>query len=427
MSSVINLFEHTLQNLKVANANKIKARRDEITRLLNKQFRNSDSATSNRLMVGSWGRHTAINGISDLDMIYILPPSLRSELHKTGGPQKALQQTKSAIADHYSSTSISVDRLVVVVQFSDFKFEIQPCFENDDDSFEYPDTYRDSWKQTNPRAEIDAMRELNEETNGTARALCRLARAWKEKNNVPMNGLLIDTLVWRFFGQSDAHRDGTLPYDKMVLKFFAFLSQLPRQDHWNALGSQQNVTIHKNFQRKAKKAVQLCEDAMDAEGNTSMYSKWRKVFGRFIPADANSKELEPAERYQDTEEFIEDLYQLNIQYELKIDCTVTQDGFRPMKLRDMLQKNIWLRPSKKLHFRLASANVPEPYELRWKVLNRGEEAERRNEIRGQIIKGKGKHEHREDTKFRGDHCVECYAIQDGVVVARGRIDVPIRA
>lgn len=32
----------------------------------------------------------------------------------------------------------------------------------------------------------------------------------------------------------------------------------------------------------------------------------------------------------------------------------------------------------------------------------------------------------ESTTFRGDHLVECYAIQNGVVVAKDRIDVPIQ-
>lgn len=426
MSSVVDLFEQTLQNLKVAKANQIKARRDEITKALNKQFRGNESVTANRLMVGSWGRHTAINGVSDLDMIYILPPSLRPEFQKEGGPQKALQQTKSAIANHYSNTSIKVDRLVVVVQFSDYKFEVQPCFEREDSSFEYPDTYNDSWKRTNPRAEIEAIKVLNTETKGNARVLCRLVRAWKLKHNVPMNGLLIDTLVWRFFQQTAAYHGSPLLHDQMALEFFIYLSQLPKQNHWNALGSQQNVTVKKNFQRKAKKAVQLCEDAITAMGETTIHEKWGKVFGRFVPANADFNVLETFESYQDTEEFIEDFFSIDLMYELKVDCSVIQDGFRPRDLRYMLLNNIWLHPSKKLYFKVKSTNVPEPFELRWKVLNRGNEAECRNEIRGQIIEGKGRLNHREDTKFRGDHYIECYVIKNGTVVARDHIDVPIR-
>ena len=65
------------------------------------------------------------------------------------------------------------------------------------------------------------------------------------------------------------------------------------------------------------------------------------------------------------------------------------------------------------------------YELRWKVLNRGEVAEQRNDIRGQIISSGQSGVLNERTTFRGAHAVECYVLQDGVVVARDRIDVPI--
>ena len=32
---------------------------------------------------------------------------------------------------------------------------------------------------------------------------------------------------------------------------------------------------------------------------------------------------------------------------------------------------------------------------------------------------------KENTEFKGMHYVECYAIHEGVVIARGRIEVPI--
>ena len=41
----------------------------------------------------------------------------------------------------------------------------------------------------------------------------------------------------------------------------------------------------------------------------------------------------------------------------------------------------------------------------------------------QIIKG-GTKKH-ENTEFKGMHYVECYAIHERVVIARGRIEVPI--
>lgn len=425
MNSIIDLFEQTFQNLKVTNASQIKGRRDEITKALNKHFRNSDSATSHRLMVGSWGRHTSINGVSDLDMVYILPATYENDFRKEGGARKALEHVKAAILERYARTQVSIDHLVVVVQFSDYKFEVQPCFEREDGSFDFPDTYADTWKKTNPRAEIEAMSVLDETTSGNARKLSRLVRAWKRKHDVAMNGLLIDTLVWKFFWRTSDYRSSILLFDQVVLDFFSFLSKLPNQENWHALGSGQVVKAKKRFQWKAKKAAELCAEAIEAEGQQSMYAKWRKVFGRFVPASADSKTLEAKESYRDTEEFIEDFYAVDIQYDLTIGCTVYQNGFRPKQLWQMLQEKIWLRPNKSLHFTVEFSDVPEPYNLRWKVLNRGEEAWKRDEIRGQIIADTGKRDHREHTRFRGEHYVECYAIKRGVVVARAHIDVPI--
>lgn len=63
--------------------------------------------------------------------------------------------------------------------------------------------------------------------------------------------------------------------------------------------------------------------------------------------------------------------------------------------------------------------------MKWKVLNRGDEAERRNNIRGQIISSSRPGVRHEQTSFRGEHVVECYIVKGGIVVARDIIDVPI--
>lgn len=118
---------------------------------------------------------------------------------------------------------------------------------------------------------------------------------------------------------------------------------------------------------------------------------------------------------------------MDIWYTLTIDCTVTQKGWRPATLREMLRTRSLLLANKEMDFAITDCDVPGPYEIRWKVLNRGDEAERRNKVRGQIVKSNSTTGRHERTEFRGDHLVECYAVKDGVVVARDRIDVPISA
>ncbi|MEV0799807.1 nucleotidyltransferase [Kribbella sp. NPDC050281] len=425
---VSEIFDGMLDNLKVDNRPAIARRRDEIAKALNKEFRSLVGSTNNQLMVGSYGRGSAIRGISDLDMLYILPPAIRDNYKGDTGPQRVLVRTRDAIRSRYPSTEVSVDQCVIVVQFQNFKFEVQPVFENDDDSFSYPDTYSQSWKITKPRAEIDAIRTRDSITSGNLRNLCKMARAWKNAHGVVMGRLLIDTLAYNFFQTSTDYDDAsTSDYDVMARDFFKFLSEEDDHQHYAALGSGQRVKVKKPFQRRAKRAYNLCLEAIEAEGKSSMSKQWRAVFGKQVPASLAAALSHEAYSFDNTEEFIEDRYPIDVRYGLTIDCKVTQDGFRTLWLGDLLAKRLPLRTKKDLVFTISECEVPQPYSIKWKVLNRGDEAERRNNIRGQITDPNRRAGGRQEiTSFRGDHYVECYVIKAGVVVARDRIEVPIQ-
>jgi len=431
MSQTSEIFEGLLSNLKVDNAADIGARRDEITKALNWDFRSLEGTTTNRLMVGSYGRWTAIRGISDLDLLYILPATLRATLEKAGGPSKVLTRTRKAIEVRYPKTSVTVDRLVVVVQFGNFKFEVQPVFENEDRSFSFPDTATDTWKVTKPREEIQECSNEDELAKGNLRRLCKFARAWKNKHGVAIGGLLIDTLAYNFIRTHTAYRTAQSDtYGEMVRDFFLYLSEEDDHEFYSALGSRQRVRVKKKFQRRAKTAYDLAVAAIDADGNANAYRKWRAVFGKAVPVVAVVKVslLAAATRsYRDTEEFIEDLFPVDVRFDLSIDCTVVQDGFRPQWLRSILSSRGLLKPRKNLKFKIVETDTPGWYDVRWKVLNRGAEAERRDNVRGQIIGPSLGHERHEVTSFRGVHLVECYLVKNGVVVARDSITVPISA
>lgn len=428
MTQVSEIFDGLITSLKVDNSETIASRRDEMTKTLNKEFRGSESSTTNRLMVGSYGRWTAIRGISDLDLLYILPASTRAEYDKEGGPSKVLTRTRLAIQSRYPKTSVTVDRLVVVVQFTNFMFEVQPVFENDDQSFSYPDTYSDSWKITKPREEIGAISTDDTLADGNLRRLCKLARAWKNRHGVGMGGLLIDTLVYNFMRQYPENRLATsTTYDQMVRDFFFYLSQEENHEFYAAPGSRQRVRVKKNFQQKAKRAYELCIEAINAEGQKNAYKKWRSVFGNSVPAISAVRESLTASAFSNTEEFVEDGFPVDVRYSVSVDCIVTQDGFRPLSLKSLAASVRILPPKKQLAFRILDTDVPEPFDVRWKVLNCGPVAEKRDEIRGQIITPNRGHDRHEVTSFRGHHNVECYILKNGIVVARDDITVPISA
>jgi hypothetical protein len=429
--SVAEIFSEFLSNLVIKNRDSISLRYGELTAALNKRFRDTESKTANSFQVGSFGRSTGINGISDLDMLYLMPKS-DWDTYKDGGQHKLLQHARDAISARYPATKVRVDRLVVCVTYVDFHIEVQPVFEQGDGSFKYPDTKGEgSWKITKPREEMDEISRLDCEKNSNLKHLCKMARAWKNKHGLEMGGLLLDTLAYNFLSETQEYDTKSFLYfDRLSRDFFSFLGQLEEQDYYAAPGSKQRVKVRRKFQKKAKKAYTLSLEAIEAEETKGVNEKWRKIYGRAFPA-AKEELLEvdlakSASTWRDTEEFIEDQYPVDIHYTLKMDCEVKQNGFMPHFLRDMLARHTPLMPNKSLRFWVTRITVPVPYELKWKVLNRGEIAQRKDCIRGQIVADKGGGEKTETTNFRGDHVVECYAIKDGIVVAKDRIHVPIQ-
>lgn len=421
------IFSTLLDNLKVGPRHEeIRDRRDTIAKVLNKEFYEVEGSTAHQMMIGSYGRHTAINGISDLDMVFILPPRIQEEYQDDQGPKRILTKVKNALAARYSQTNIRVDQCVVRVSFSDGSaFEVQPVFNCEDNRFSYPDRVQQRWRTVDPRSEIEATKECNAVTSGNMRALARMARAWKNTCGVPMGGLLIDTLVHRFFNTVTGFDNvGPRAYDAMVRDFFDFLAGQEDQDFYKALGSGQHVAVRGRFQPRASTAYKRCIQAIEQEGRASANRTWRKVFGRKVPL-ATSADKKAAT----TEEFIEDHFPVDIKYHLSIDCIVEPRGFRNFRLRDMLRFSSPLPVHRSLDFIVDECEVPEPYSLRWKVLNQGPVAEQRNLIRGQIVRSnksrRGAEIRHETSDFNGDHLVECYIVKDGVVAARDSIDVPI--
>ena len=432
--TIAQSFNKFLENIKVDNSDKISDRYHEITKKLNKTFRDTDSEVDNCLRVGSYGRYTGIKGISDLDMLYIMPSSKWDEYKND--PDKLLKDVKAALKERYPNTKIKDDRLVVDVFFTDFKFEVQPVFEEqdgDETNYKFPDTKYNSYRITKPKQEQAEMTSFRQEHGDTHRLLCKMMRAWKNNVGLAMCGLLIDTLTHRFLSEhSEYDHAGTSVFDELSRDFFEYLKDEPKKDHYQALGSGQDVKVKKPFQTKAKKAYNKAVEAIDETDETKRNDLWREIFGRQFPkatcAVTESREFSSsAAGYTDPEQFIEDLYPVDIRYNVTLDCEVKRNGFREALLSKLLAFGQRVSRVRSLDFFIVTTDVPQPFEVKWKVRNVGDEAKRRNCLRGEIINSnrKGGLARHESSDFCGPHYVECYVVKDGIVVARDRISVPI--
>lgn len=229
----------------------ISSRYHEITKAVNKEFRNIENDTKYSFYVGSYGRGTAID-TSDIDVLLELPKEEyeRFDNLKGNGQSRLLQAIKKPIMGKYPRTDIKGNGQVVVIQFSDgMKIELLPAFYN---YFYY--TYPDSnmggnWKTTFPKEEQKAMSEKNKSSNGLLFDTCKHIRKIRDKyfSSYHLSGIVIDTFVydnigyWHWLREGEESTKLEQTYEEMLLEKYYNTFHWIAEPIWKAPGSGASV------------------------------------------------------------------------------------------------------------------------------------------------------------------------------------------
>lgn len=429
VGTVFNNFCSSIKLLEDAQWN---SRIKEITKKINsKYYENEHDDKNHRLLVGSIGRWTATNDASDYDVLFNLPWDVyhRFNSYKENGQSALLQEVRNCIQARYPTTKISGDGQVVDVNFSDGLIEVLPAFENEDGSFQYPDSNGGGkWKKTNPRPEKNKCTEDDKNSSGTFRDITRMIRVWKNHQGIVLKGLLIDSFVDDYYEDHEEQVENASysDYPQVMKDVFEMLSKKePGQHYWFALGSYQQIGNDDDsaFIDKAQEALDALEN-IDLKNEEDVLDTFSDLFG------SKFSDICETNNNAENEQFASRFFSsIDIQGTFQIKCEVTQDGFTPHTIDYFLQKFNFIFKKKRLMFEVTNLSLPDKFKdvklkYYWKIRNYGMEAEKTGQLRGQIIKGDKKHS--ESTLYKGmHHYVECYVVVNNIVIARNRLTVPI--
>ncbi len=408
-------FEKFYENIKLTSQQREDAKKkyDGVCKKLHDNYY-PDTAYNGqtRFLIGSYGKQTHVRPARDIDVIFQMPPIKFEQYddNKSNGQSQLLQDIKKVLEKKYPDTSIKAFGKVVVLEFSDpqHNVELLPAWENDDKTFIIPNSENGgSWETCNPRGEIKEIKDSDEET-GKTKVLIRMIKKWTDQCSVKVKSYKIEKMVVSFFDSHGSEEE----LSATVRDFFEYFHNDSNDE---SLKSHLNTALN-----RAKKACEFekndkLEQALD---------EWRKIFGNDFPKNTK-KGFENSVKYDKApnEEFIENIVSVKIDptISLKINCKVKQDGFRPA----FLDKIKFLSKNKNLEFFIEKHNITDQFEIKWKVRNFDEEAKNKNDLRGEISDDLGFKTKKENTKYKGEHYVECYILKSNICIARGKITVPI--
>ena len=273
--TVAAAFEQFCKNLRFSddNLSKLSNRYHSIAKRINTDYWGISSDSSHSLYVGSYGRDTEIF-TSDIDMLVQLPYSTYEKFnaYTSNGQSALLQEVKKVIEKTYSVTHLKADGQIISIPFSDgINFEVLPAFINKDgSSYTFANSNNGgSWKVTDPRAEIAEIQSMNSQCNSNLKRLCKMSRAWRDKNDVDISGILLDILSYNFISTWEYRDKSYVYYDWMTRDFLKYVSERPTSQYrWQVMGSDRYITCFGSFQSKAKASY---EKALEAIADETKY------------------------------------------------------------------------------------------------------------------------------------------------------------
>lgn len=131
------------------------------------------------------------------------------------------------------------------------------------------------------------FRVRNVDCSGNLIELARMVRAWRDFNNVPMSGMLIDTIAFQFMENWPHKKQSYLYYDFLTRDFFKHLAgQDPSKSYWLAPGSGFYVYRQGSFEYKARQAELRVSEAIGYQNSGHEWSakqKYREIYGYSYP------------------------------------------------------------------------------------------------------------------------------------------------
>lgn len=399
---------------------------------------------NNCIQIGSYPRFTAIMPVNDLDILYFIG----NWDEKNHDPKSALENLQVLLNDSYKNSidyeiKISLQTHSVTISYLDgekevFSVDIVPAYifsknEFNEDTYKVPEIARKKhgknrteyyqklsqehreigWITSDPRGYIKIASEIDKSTSGEFRKTIKIIKRWKfnleaKDESLKLKSFHLEQVITEFFQENQS-----LEIFNAIFKFFVELPKIvsiPNRIADRANSDKFIDNYLSDFTEAQKGEIKQARDCFLIK--LENFSEDNSM--------ANLLDICFYKRFSNTERFLFDFNiptLLDDNYSFKIfgEVQERQGSFRKF----ILDKIGLINHDRKIKFRI-SGDRPKVNLFKWKVKNDNSSKEPRGEITDhQTLRDP------EETRYKGKHYVECYAVLDDVCVAKARQNVQL--
>lgn len=283
-------FEQFLENIKITaeQAEDGETKHKGVVSSLNRAYWDQSDDSTNRVLIGSWGKRTRVRPPRDIDLLFILPVDAYHRFEQRQGNKQSqlLQEVRDALRVTYPSTGMRADGQVVVIPFNTYQIEVAPAFHRQGGGFLICDTKDGGrYKHVDPDAEVASLSEADAQYNGNVRKLTRLLKQWQRECNVPIKSFHLEAAVKGALSTLSYGGFHEFWFDWLVRDTLAHLIKC-QNGTFTMPVTGEVISIGDAWLSRAESAYDRAVRACDYERTNEEYLagvEWQKIFGTMIP------------------------------------------------------------------------------------------------------------------------------------------------
>ncbi|MGF1640242.1 MAG: hypothetical protein ACFCUO_04770 [Rhodospirillales bacterium] len=268
-------------------------------RFLRPELDGDDGAGDVRV-IGGFGNGTAVRPAASVDLLFVVParfaveagvvaspgggadiaPLFRDMVELLGARYAGVEMSPhgwlSVVADPRSSRAGAGSRMAV---------RVVPCFAGPGAGYRAAAggarAGRGPWGRIHPQAELDRLDRADAASNGKARDLIRMLKAWRRASGAALSTFALELLACEFVTLWIYQRQSALFYDWMVRDFFFWLTAQGGRT-LRIPGTGETLALGDVWCADAEIAYAAAAEASDLERDNrdeQALAGWRRIFG----------------------------------------------------------------------------------------------------------------------------------------------------
>lgn len=194
-AEVAAAFADALAEINQTDTEALNRHKDEILSALQTAFEEAYDLRGG----GSYTRHTYVNSLSDIDILFVLGQFSESKIPNKDDPKAVLADMRKRLRQRFPNTKITSGRMAITIKFTDgLELQVLPAFRYRS-GYRIPDPQGSGWTTTRPQVFAKLLQQRNSEVGEKLLRCIKLAKRICANRDIEVKSYHLENMAVKAF------------------------------------------------------------------------------------------------------------------------------------------------------------------------------------------------------------------------------------